>query len=238
MRPILLPSSPECARVFHTGGARLVLCGKNWERLQSLYDALISVADPSKVRPSGSQHGQPLGTLKSSCLSQSSSGWNLVIALGKCNLDTADLRVDSFWPLTTPKISSLASEPHPILFKSDSEDPEDTVCHRYHSVYKFSWLTFKIILKIISPSKRDFPGGPVVRTHRGHCWGHVQSLAGKLRLLKPRCAVPSFFTSLKEIREMMSPSTKLYSRQTHFNEAGVFNAFLDHCLRNCFQSSL
>ncbi|XP_055263026.1 dehydrogenase/reductase SDR family member 7C isoform X1 [Moschus berezovskii] len=38
----------ECARVFHTGGARLVLCGKNWERLQSLYDALISVADPSK----------------------------------------------------------------------------------------------------------------------------------------------------------------------------------------------
>ena len=53
----------ECARVFHTGGARLVLCGKNWERLESLYDALISVADPSKVRPSGSQHGQPLGTL-------------------------------------------------------------------------------------------------------------------------------------------------------------------------------
>uniref|UniRef100_A0A4X1VDA9 Dehydrogenase/reductase SDR family member 7C n=1 Tax=Sus scrofa TaxID=9823 RepID=A0A4X1VDA9_PIG len=39
----------ECARVFHTGGARLVLCGKNWERLQTLYDALISVADPSKT---------------------------------------------------------------------------------------------------------------------------------------------------------------------------------------------
>ncbi|XP_014719625.3 dehydrogenase/reductase SDR family member 7C isoform X1 [Equus asinus] len=38
----------ECARVFHTGGARLVLCGKNWERLEMLYDALISVADPSK----------------------------------------------------------------------------------------------------------------------------------------------------------------------------------------------
>lgn len=45
----LLPT--ECARVFHTGGARLVLCGKNWERLENLYDALISVADPSKVRP-------------------------------------------------------------------------------------------------------------------------------------------------------------------------------------------
>ncbi|XP_047564869.1 dehydrogenase/reductase SDR family member 7C isoform X2 [Lutra lutra] len=39
----------ECARVFHTGGARLVLCGKNWERLEILYDALISVADPSKT---------------------------------------------------------------------------------------------------------------------------------------------------------------------------------------------
>ncbi|XP_006177009.1 dehydrogenase/reductase SDR family member 7C isoform X1 [Camelus ferus] len=38
----------ECARVFHTGGSRLVLCGKSWERLQSLYDALSSVADPSK----------------------------------------------------------------------------------------------------------------------------------------------------------------------------------------------
>ncbi|XP_040484162.1 dehydrogenase/reductase SDR family member 7C isoform X3 [Ursus maritimus] len=38
----------ECARVFHAGGARLVLCGKNWERLEILYDALISVADPSK----------------------------------------------------------------------------------------------------------------------------------------------------------------------------------------------
>ncbi|XP_013004157.1 dehydrogenase/reductase SDR family member 7C isoform X1 [Cavia porcellus] len=39
----------ECARLFHTGGARLVLCGKNWEKLESLYDSLISVADPSKT---------------------------------------------------------------------------------------------------------------------------------------------------------------------------------------------
>ncbi|KAM6164432.1 dehydrogenase/reductase SDR family member 7C [Rhynchocyon petersi] len=39
----------ECARVFHTGGARLVLCAKNWEGLESLYDALVSVADPSKT---------------------------------------------------------------------------------------------------------------------------------------------------------------------------------------------
>ncbi|CAO2643659.1 Dehydrogenase/reductase SDR family member 7C [Lemmus lemmus] len=38
----------ECARVFHAGGARLVLCGKNWEGLESLYAALTSAADPSK----------------------------------------------------------------------------------------------------------------------------------------------------------------------------------------------
>ncbi|XP_006863484.1 PREDICTED: dehydrogenase/reductase SDR family member 7C [Chrysochloris asiatica] len=39
----------ECARVFHVGGARLVLCAKNWERLENLYDALLSTADPSKT---------------------------------------------------------------------------------------------------------------------------------------------------------------------------------------------
>ncbi|POI31970.1 hypothetical protein CIB84_004279 [Bambusicola thoracicus] len=37
----------ECSRVFHSGGARLVLCGRTWEKLETLYDALISVADPS-----------------------------------------------------------------------------------------------------------------------------------------------------------------------------------------------
>lgn len=36
--------------MFNAGGARLVLCGKNWEGLESLYAALTSVADPSKVR--------------------------------------------------------------------------------------------------------------------------------------------------------------------------------------------
>ncbi|XP_074081205.1 dehydrogenase/reductase SDR family member 7C isoform X2 [Macrotis lagotis] len=39
----------ECSRLFHAGGARLVLCGKNWEKLEVLYDALLSVADPSKT---------------------------------------------------------------------------------------------------------------------------------------------------------------------------------------------
>ncbi|KAM4031586.1 dehydrogenase/reductase SDR family member 7C isoform 1-T2 [Anomaloglossus baeobatrachus] len=37
----------ECSRVFHAAGARLVLCGKTWEKLETLHDALISVADPS-----------------------------------------------------------------------------------------------------------------------------------------------------------------------------------------------
>ena len=69
--PSFFPS--ECARVFHTGGARLVLCGKSWERLQSLHGALVSAADPSKVRPSGSRHGQPLDTLSLRCLLHGSS---------------------------------------------------------------------------------------------------------------------------------------------------------------------
>lgn len=39
----------ECSRVFHAGGARLVLCGRTWEKLEALYDALITVTDPSTV---------------------------------------------------------------------------------------------------------------------------------------------------------------------------------------------
>ena len=49
------------------GGARLVLCGKNWERLENLYDALVNVADPSKVRPSAVSLGNwwvPLAFIK------------------------------------------------------------------------------------------------------------------------------------------------------------------------------
>ncbi|MGH0153089.1 UNVERIFIED_CONTAM: hypothetical protein FKN15_023723 [Acipenser sinensis] len=37
----------ECSRVFHTGGARVILCGKSWEKLEALYDTLSSAADPS-----------------------------------------------------------------------------------------------------------------------------------------------------------------------------------------------
>nr|XP_057917815.1 dehydrogenase/reductase (SDR family) member 7Cb [Doryrhamphus excisus] len=39
----------ECARLFHKGGARLILCGTNWDKLESLYDSLTSDADPSET---------------------------------------------------------------------------------------------------------------------------------------------------------------------------------------------
>ncbi|XP_042590809.1 dehydrogenase/reductase (SDR family) member 7Cb [Cyprinus carpio] len=39
----------ECARLFHEGGARLVLCGPSWDKLESLYDSLCSGSDPSKT---------------------------------------------------------------------------------------------------------------------------------------------------------------------------------------------
>ncbi|RXN00802.1 Dehydrogenase/reductase SDR family member 7C [Acipenser ruthenus] len=37
----------ECSRVFHAGGARVILCGKSWEKLEALYDTLNSATDPS-----------------------------------------------------------------------------------------------------------------------------------------------------------------------------------------------
>uniref|UniRef100_A0A3Q2XB66 Dehydrogenase/reductase (SDR family) member 7Cb n=1 Tax=Hippocampus comes TaxID=109280 RepID=A0A3Q2XB66_HIPCM len=39
----------ECAHLFHKGGARLILCGDNWDKLESLYDSLINEADPSET---------------------------------------------------------------------------------------------------------------------------------------------------------------------------------------------
>uniref|UniRef100_A0A667YV13 Dehydrogenase/reductase (SDR family) member 7Ca n=1 Tax=Myripristis murdjan TaxID=586833 RepID=A0A667YV13_9TELE len=39
----------ECASVFHKGGARLILCGKSWEKLEGLADDLASASDPTKV---------------------------------------------------------------------------------------------------------------------------------------------------------------------------------------------
>ncbi|XP_057717330.1 dehydrogenase/reductase SDR family member 7C-B-like isoform X1 [Corythoichthys intestinalis] len=41
----------ECASVFHEGGARLILCGKNWEKLQELSNDLMDASDPSMTFP-------------------------------------------------------------------------------------------------------------------------------------------------------------------------------------------
>lgn len=40
----------ECAHLFHKGGARLILCGTSWDKLESLYDSLTNNADPREVR--------------------------------------------------------------------------------------------------------------------------------------------------------------------------------------------
>lgn len=39
----------ECAKLFHTGGARLILCGNNWEKLETLSEQLMSESDPTLV---------------------------------------------------------------------------------------------------------------------------------------------------------------------------------------------
>lgn len=36
----------ELARLFHKGGARLILCGTSWDQMESLYDSLTSGSDP------------------------------------------------------------------------------------------------------------------------------------------------------------------------------------------------
>ncbi|XP_070708300.1 dehydrogenase/reductase (SDR family) member 7Cb [Pempheris klunzingeri] len=39
----------ECAHLFHKGGARLILCGMSWDKLDSLYDSLTDGADPRET---------------------------------------------------------------------------------------------------------------------------------------------------------------------------------------------
>ncbi|XP_076122659.1 dehydrogenase/reductase SDR family member 7C-B [Alosa pseudoharengus] len=41
----------ECAKVFHKGGARLVLCGKSWEKLDTLAEQLANDCDPTVTFP-------------------------------------------------------------------------------------------------------------------------------------------------------------------------------------------
>lgn len=45
----LFPPDSECSAVFHKGGARLILCGKSWEKLEELADDLEKHSDPTKV---------------------------------------------------------------------------------------------------------------------------------------------------------------------------------------------
>ncbi|XP_054614476.1 dehydrogenase/reductase SDR family member 7C-B-like isoform X2 [Dunckerocampus dactyliophorus] len=41
----------ECSSVFHKDGARLILCGKSWEKLQKLSGNLVDTSDPSVTFP-------------------------------------------------------------------------------------------------------------------------------------------------------------------------------------------
>ncbi|CAL9692788.1 unnamed protein product [Knipowitschia caucasica] len=41
----------ECAGLFHRGGARLVLCGRDWDQLEELSDQLSRDSDPAQTFP-------------------------------------------------------------------------------------------------------------------------------------------------------------------------------------------
>ncbi|XP_051570441.1 dehydrogenase/reductase SDR family member 7C-B [Myxocyprinus asiaticus] len=41
----------ECAKLFHIGGARLILCGNNWEKLESLAERLMTESNPTITFP-------------------------------------------------------------------------------------------------------------------------------------------------------------------------------------------
>ncbi|MCJ8739423.1 hypothetical protein PDJAM_G00047010 [Pangasius djambal] len=41
----------ECAKLFHKRGARLILCGKNWEKLDALAQQLVNESDPILTFP-------------------------------------------------------------------------------------------------------------------------------------------------------------------------------------------
>lgn len=45
---LLSSSSKECAKAFHAAGSKLVLCGRNGERLQDLVRELSATANHSK----------------------------------------------------------------------------------------------------------------------------------------------------------------------------------------------
>ncbi|XP_053510117.1 dehydrogenase/reductase SDR family member 7C-B [Ictalurus furcatus] len=41
----------ECAKLFHKRGARLILCGKNWEKLETFAQQLVTESDPILTFP-------------------------------------------------------------------------------------------------------------------------------------------------------------------------------------------
>ncbi|XP_047006292.1 dehydrogenase/reductase SDR family member 7C-B isoform X1 [Ictalurus punctatus] len=41
----------ECAKLFHKRGARLILCGKNWEKLEAFAQQLVTESDPILTFP-------------------------------------------------------------------------------------------------------------------------------------------------------------------------------------------
>ncbi|XP_062874764.1 dehydrogenase/reductase SDR family member 7C-B [Trichomycterus rosablanca] len=41
----------DCAKLFHKRGARLILCGKEWEKLESLGQQLVDESDPTATFP-------------------------------------------------------------------------------------------------------------------------------------------------------------------------------------------
>ncbi|XP_022527158.2 dehydrogenase/reductase SDR family member 7C-B isoform X2 [Astyanax mexicanus] len=41
----------ECAKLFHKGGAQLILCGKSWEKLEDLAEQLANESDPTLTFP-------------------------------------------------------------------------------------------------------------------------------------------------------------------------------------------
>ncbi|XP_053707095.1 dehydrogenase/reductase SDR family member 7C-B-like isoform X1 [Synchiropus splendidus] len=51
MRWFFFSSAPVCASVFHKGGARLILCGKSWDKLEELAEDLTGSSDPSVTFP-------------------------------------------------------------------------------------------------------------------------------------------------------------------------------------------
>ena len=54
----LLSCPPECARVFHAAGARLVLCGRNAEALEELSQELAASRAPEVSEPGGLAWGR------------------------------------------------------------------------------------------------------------------------------------------------------------------------------------